>query len=184
MLQASIWQHFCSAESGRPGFQKNSPLAYFVFIPRSTYKFLKMQTCTGQVPHLHTMENVSTFSWMRALSLALGFFSLQSWEAAVWLPQLKTLIKESDNPSSPGRSPRVCLPVLSGRRAKPYASSSQAVSAWLYSPDAPKANLATANAAPACRDQPPSYFSSQGSPTDRHINFGGKRELKNRGRLS
>lgn len=52
-------------------------------------------SCTQQVPHLHTKGNVPTF-FLREGTFVSIRFSLQSWKAAVWLCQLKSLIKERE----------------------------------------------------------------------------------------
>lgn len=175
-----MWQYSHSAESTRPGFQKNSLSALFVFIPRSTYKFLKKQSfpCTQQVPHLHTKGNVPTF-FLREGTFVSIRFSLQSWKAAVGLYQLKSLIKGREcQPQLPMEQPENVLPGPFWKEGQALCSSFQDVSIWLHNSDVPKSSLVTADTAPIHREQPPSHMHSPGSPKDHRANLVGVRKLK------
>lgn len=155
-------------------FQKNSPLAYFAFILRSTYKFLKMQPlpCTQQVPHLHTWENnllqegenfaqhggfpaeLEKAVWpYRLKSLTTSLITLSEWQP--FLPQRAPPQPQHASPSSAagGPSPVLLPPTVwaSNCIRQVFPNPTQ----WLLT-----------DSAPAHGDQPPHHSGPQGSPKD------------------
>lgn len=138
----------------------------------------------SKFPHLHTKGNVPTF-FLREGTFVSIRFSLQSWKAAVWLYQLKSLIKGREcQPLLPREQPENVLPRPFWKEDQALCSSFQDVSIWLHNSDVPKSSLVTADTAPAHRDQPPSDLSSPGSPQDHRANLVGGTKLKKRDRLS